>query len=444
MDKEKEIKKDNISEIDNKLVADFSGAVTSTESLDPEVEKQLAQMVGDIESVKATDADNQEIISDEIIKEKLEEVASKTTPSKKHKTIITSLLMLAINIILVYMLASGLFKSADDASIMSLIKVQGSRLNYLWGCLACFLLVMLADTLFIGLILKTTTKKFRFGLAYKSSSIGKYYEAITPFSAGGQPAQILYLSNRKVSPGIATSVPIIRVTLINFATIFLSIFLFIVHIPNVTGGNGLINILIGVLEILAYIGLIINTLYFLAIFTIANSKVLGRSLARTLVKVGYKFRIFKDYRSAYKKIINQVTEYRNSVDYLKRHGHTLLLSILLVLIEIVALASIPFFVTLGLTDITFASTSAVLGFWGECLVKYYICYFASTYIPLPGGTGMMEISFVILFSSVIGSNFVAWGFLIWRLASYYSTIVQGFTITLWDLFAGLFKRRAKN
>jgi len=178
----------------------------------------------------------------------------------------------------------------------------------------------------------------------------------------------------------------------------------------------------------------------LAIFIIANSKVLGRSLARMIVKVGYKLRIFKDYRSAYKKIINQVTEYRSSIDYLKKNGVTLLLSIILVLIEILSLASIPFFVTLSLTDVTFAGTSAVFGFWVECLVKYYICYFASAYIPLPGGTGMMEIAFVILFSSVIGPNFVAWGFLIWRLMSYYSIIVQGFAITLVDIFVGMGKR----
>ena len=426
---------------DSVTIASISGEIKSTEALPPEVEEQLNIIAGDIDSVEAVDADNREILPEEVVKDKLEEVAVKTAPSKKHKSTITSLVLLAVNIVLVYMLASNLFQSAEDASVANLIAVQGSRLNYLWGAVVCFILVVLADTLFISLILKMTTKKFRLGLSYKSSVIGKYYEAITPFSAGGQPAQIVYLSKRNVSPGVATSVPIIRIVLINFATIFVSIFLFVVHVPNITGGNGFIDILIGVLEILAYIGLIINTLYFLAVFIIANSKVLGRSLARMMVKVGYKLRIFKDYRSAYKKIITQVTEYRGSVDYLKRNIPGLLLSIVLVLIEILALATIPFFVTLSLTDITFVTNSDMLAFWVECLIKYYICFFASAYIPLPGGTGMMEIAFVILFSSVIGPNFVAWGFLIWRLVSYYSNIIQGFIITLGDVFVGIFKNK---
>lgn len=425
---------------DSMTIASISGEIKSTEALSPEVEQQLNSIAGDIDLVEARDADNREILPDEVVKDKLEEVAVKTAPSKKLKSTITSLLLLAVNIILVYMLASNLFKSSDDASISNLIAVQGPRLNYLWGALGCFILSILADSLFIALILKMTTKKYRFGLSYKSCVIGKYYEAITPFSAGGQPAQIVCLSKSKVSPGVATSVPIIRIVLINFATIFVSVFLFVVHVPNITGGNGFIDILIGVLEILAYIGIIVNTLYFLAVFIIANSKVLGRSLARMIVKVGYKLRIFKDYRSAYKKIITQVTEYRGSVDYLNHNVLALLVSIVLVLIEILSLATIPFFVTLSLTDITFLTTPEMFAFGVECLTKYYICYFASAYIPLPGGTGMMEVAFVILFSSVIGPNFVAWGFLIWRLVSYYSNIVQGFLITLGDIFVGFFKR----
>lgn len=444
-DSEKEVKNFDenidINTDDSMTIASISGEIKSTEALEPEVEEQLATIAGDINLVEAKDVNNQEILPDEVIKDKLEEVAVKTAPSKKNKTIITSLILLAVNLVLVYLLASNLFKSADDASISNLIAVQGSRLNYLWGAVVCFIFVMLADTLFISLILKMTTKKFRFGLAYKSSAIGKYYEAITPFSAGGQPAQIVYLSKRKVSPGIATSVPIIRAVLINFATIVVAIFLFVFRVPNIAGGNGFMDILIGILEILAYIGLFINSLYFLVVFIIANSKVLGRSLARMMVKVGYKFRIFKDYRSAYKKIISQVTEYRGSVDYLKRNIPALLLSIVLVVIEILSLATIPFFVSLSLTDITFLTTSDMFAFWFECLIKYYICFFASAYIPLPGGTGMMEISFVILFSSIIGPNFVAWGFLIWRFASYYSNIIQGFIITLGDVFAGVFKRK---
>ena len=136
------------------------------------------------------------------MKEKLEEVAQKVSPKKRKKSIVINILMLVINITLVALLASSLFRSAEDASIANLIAVQGNRLNYLWYALLLFVIVMIADMLFIASTLKASTGKFRFWLAYRTSSIGKYYEAITPLSAGGQPAQILYMAKRNVSPSL--------------------------------------------------------------------------------------------------------------------------------------------------------------------------------------------------------------------------------------------------
>ena len=114
----------------------------------------------------------------------------------------------------------------------------------------------------------------------------------------------------------------------------------------------------------------------------------------------------------------------------------------MVLIEILALASIPFFVTLALTDITFVSNYAMISFWAECLVKYYICYFASAYIPLPGGTGLMEIAFIFLFGVTVSENIV-WALLAWRFLSYYLIILHGFIHELRHIIVNLIKNRKK-
>lgn len=394
-------------------------------------------------SISAVDNDGQEIISENIVKEKLVEAVSQSTPQKKKKSNLTSLLLLAVNIVLVYFLASSLFKSAEDASIANLISEQGSRLNYLWYGLLLFFIVMLCDSLLISLILKVTTGKFRGFVSYKTSAIGKYYEAITPLSAGGQPSQILYLAKRRVSPGVAASVPLIRVMLINFATIIISTILFVFVVPKIEATNSFMSILYGLLKILAYVGLVINSFFLLIIVIIASSKTLGRNFARNLLRIGAKLRLVKDYRESYKKLMKQVAEYQNSVAYLKKHIGLSIGLVLLITVEIVALASVPFVVSMGLTNVHFWSTNQFFEFYFECLAKYYICYMASSYIPLPGGTGMMEISFVILFSSVIGSNFVVWAFLIWRVLSYYILIVQGFGITIGDIMVSTLRRSKK-
>ena len=58
---------------------------------------------------------------------------------------------------------------------------------------------------------------------------------------------------------------------------------------------------------------------------------------------------------------------------------------------------------------------------------------ASVVIPLPGGTGMMEVAFIALFGieTMLGPN-VVWGLLAWRFLTYYFNIIQGFTLTTVD------------
>ena len=67
---------------DSLTIASISGEINLVEKLDPEVEEQLSTIAGNIDSVDARDADNREILPDEIVKDKLEEVAKKTAPSK--------------------------------------------------------------------------------------------------------------------------------------------------------------------------------------------------------------------------------------------------------------------------------------------------------------------------------------------------------------------------
>ena len=60
-----------------------------------------------------------------------------------------------------------------------------------------------------------------------------------------------------------------------------------------------------------------------------------------------------------------------------------------------------------------------------CVVKYYICAMAGSYIPLPGATGLMEIAFISLYSMYVGDAIV-WALLAWRILSYYMILAHGF------------------
>ena len=81
--------------------------------------------------------------------------------------------------------------------------------------------------------------------------------------------------------------------------------------------------------------------------------------------------------------------------------------------------------------------------WSHILTLAVMVDLAACFMPLPGGTGVAELSFVALFSSLFSTGNVFWALIIWRVASYYIYIIQGLLLLLYDAIIGN-KRLSKN
>ena len=113
--------------------------------------------------------------------------------------------------------------------------------------------------------------------------------------------------------------------------------------------------------------------------------------------------------------------------------------ILLCIVECLTYAVMPYFVVMAFVETV--EMSMIL-FLVVCIVKYYICAMASSFIPLPGGTGLMEISFIFLFGIVVGDSIV-WALLAWRFLSYYLILIHGFTHELIGIIKNMIKNKQK-
>ena len=383
------------------------------------------------------DLDGCSLMDETIVKEEYKKAVEGEKPKSKKKSIIFSLVFLAINIAFVSFLASTLLKSTDS-SLVDLFKAQGKRLLWLLLSLGLLCIVFVADAAAFALLIKKITGKFRPWLAYKTTSMGKYYEAITPLAIGMQPGQIVELSKGGVSPGVATSIPIMKMIVYNLMNVVLGVVFLagigsqITSVVQLAEGAQIILI---VFKVLAYIGIVISAATVLVLILIANSKIVGRSLARFVIRLGYKLHIVKNYRAAYNKLMRSVLEFQNSMNYFKKHKWVLLGCVGCICVSLLALASIPFSVMLALTDVSFNSAGSGFWMWAESVARYYICFNASSYIPLPGGTGMMEISFIAMFGN---SRFFptqtqyVYGFLFWRIISYYLIIANGMAMVIYS------------
>ena len=150
-------------------------------------------------------------------------------------------------------------------------------------------------------------------------------------------------------------------------------------------------------------------------------------------------KIVKNYRAALRKTINQVSEYRNSMKYLMKNKGLFFRMIIYNLIECLSYAMMSYFVVRAFVS---GPDTTTFAFFLACISKYYICYMASCYIPLPGGTGLMEITFIFLFGIVVG-DFVVWALLAWRIISYYFILVHGFSHEMVSIFKNLSRNKKK-
>jgi uncharacterized protein (TIRG00374 family) len=68
----------------------------------------------------------------------------------------------------------------------------------------------------------------------------------------------------------------------------------------------------------------------------------------------------------------------------------------------------------------------------------FICNLVSHIIPIPGGSGVAEISFMTMFAALFAetAGTAVWAMLIWRILSYYHIIFQGITVTIYDTLIG--------
>ena len=382
-------------------------------------------------------------ISQEIVEEKLKQVLETQTPKKKKKSLIINLCLLLVNIVFMVFIVKNFMGDVGGLKFSELFANQGNQLWWIAGGIGVCIVYIFAQVLMYKVLIKDLTGKNRWGLAYDVAIVGKYYDNVTPFAVGGQPMQIVRLATNKISAGISTSIPLIKMIINNTVNMLLVVGFFIFGLPRIPLTTPLNDMLLMILEILGVIGLIITVLLVVFMFLVSSGSLFTRSFVSGILRIGYKMKIVKNYRQTFKKVINQVAEYKTSMSYLWKHKKLLLKMILLSLVECLTYASLSFFVVMALATPDALADATPFMFLFICLTKYYICAMASSFIPLPGGTGLMEISFIFMFWQAVGNNIV-WALLIWRFLSYYLVIIHGFIHELGRIGYNLAKNGKRN
>lgn len=363
-------------------------------------------------------------------KEILEDANKSAQKTKRKKNL--SFLYYILNIVVIAIVLIVQL-SGEENPMESLAVI--SEANW-WFILAAFGTVVLGTILsqvrYASLIHKSTGT-FRLALSYKLDALGRYYDTITPLATGGQPFQVIYANKYGIKPGEGISVAMgkyIFYQIVYF--ILVSIFVFRAVFSS---SVGVTDVTSGVVSTFMWVGYAILAVVVITMLVMSLNKRVGAGVVVGILKllskirIG-KFRIIKDYKKTFVKVMRTVNVWQSTTKkYVK--------SFWVILINVVASAAffmvsytLPFFIFCAFEGwhpelyLTIVSMAVMIDL-------------TSAFNPIPMGTGTADLSFSVLYGSLFSASGAAiWALLIWRFLNYYIYILQGLVIVNYDYFIG--------
>lgn len=357
-----------------------------------------------------------------ILNETLTKATSVVDAPKTKKRKAWKLCFLGLNIILIFLVFYNFASDQGGVHPLSELFAGHPKWIYLIVAVGFHFLTVLFNTLKYFILIKHHTGKFRFWFSLKVATIGRYYDLVTPLGSGGQPFEIYYMRKHGYEGDKATSMPLAKYMVWQISFFLLCLIILILKSADYVTSP--------LVLICAWVGLSIVLLIFLFVFFVSVTNKFGASVVVAVLKLLYKLKIIKNYRKTLLKVLKFVKSYQYNIKSLFNSPLVVLGEIIVTILGIISNALIAYFIYL-----TFAETPDV-GWW-EIVCMTCICELASSFIPLPGGSGAQELSFNALLGSLfpIGSFF--WGVLFWRILTYYIYIMEGVIL----LIAGFIRSR---
>lgn len=296
--------------------------------------------------------------------------------------------------------------------------------NMNWWAFALIFLLMLLSYVFEASILATLAKrknephrsKWSF---FRIPIIQALFNAITPMSTGGQPAQLAAMLQMGIEGGRATSLLLMKF-------IIYQLVVFVAYILTIISGFHLVATKFAGLALFIVIGLLVHigsTLFLLAIMFAYNwTKRVSNRVLDFLAKI-VKAKKVEKWRAA---VMAKIETFYTESQKLKKEKRKLLMASIYTVLQLLCFYSIPYVVLLALR---------VSASWLAVTQMNIMIIMFMAIIPIPGASGGAEYSFQTLFATFISEpGTLILGMFLWRFATYFFGMILG-------IFGWIFKPR---
>ncbi|WP_304058166.1 lysylphosphatidylglycerol synthase transmembrane domain-containing protein [Levilactobacillus namurensis] len=323
--------------------------------------------------------------------------------SRRNKWVLTVMLLLGVAIFAF---------SLRDIKFSVLIN-DFVHINFWWFGVAvlCMVLYLGLEAVIVKVFISDRIQGFTFKDAVRIPLVEQLFNGITPFSSGGQPAQLIALMQTGVDAGKASSVLLMK---------------FVVFQSMIV-----INFLIALLIGFNYIQDKLHALAWLVVFgfTIHLAVIVGLLMVmfwygftkRAVAVVLYPAHWFMKparYTRMVANINRKIDSFYAESVRISGQWRLMLRVFVITFIQLMFYYLIPYFIMLALG---YTTANIVMVTSMHVLIVMVISLF-----PIPGGAGGAEYSFEMIFKSYIASNSkLVLAMILWRLLTYYFGMLAG-------------------
>ncbi len=368
-------------------------------------------------------------------------------PKRKYGWLSMLLLIVIIGVGIYFMVK--LAASVNEDEIRSLGDILAHLdVKYAIISVAALLGIMLFESAKFLVVTHATTGLLKPLNSIKVAFLGKYYDGITPFSAGGQPMQIYYLHKKGHSAGVSTAIVMIKYFINMLCWVTLCFLLMTInrgalskyvdanqqHFFLVAGWIGwVINAILPFsIIIFAIFPKITNKilLFFINIITKCSFGLASKKETKTgKSQFQRKKKILRRKQKWINSAYSAVKDFRASFAIMSHKPVQFVLLLISCIAESFLAYALPYFILVAFADGAVAVGAETM--FAIMTLNVYAAMSVAV-VPTPGNSGVLE-NVILLVFKMLATSVVFWVVFTWRFFTYYIYILIGIGITLFEL-----------
>ena len=298
----------------------------------------------------------------------------------------------------------GSNKELNYASLQQFF--HNCNLIYIVIAFVCWGAFVLFEALSLHIILKKLGYKQKMSDSIVYSTSDTYYSAITPSATGGQPASAYYMVKNKVPGGVAGFSLIFN--LIGYTAAIL-----VIGITALVFGFDLFlefPVFVKVLVIFGFVAQVLLLIFFISCMCYHEFVL---KYGKLFVSLLNKIKIIRNKDKWLLKVENIVEKYRSCYEDFKEHKKMFIPVLLCNIAQRVSQLLISVFVCMSAVNCNFF----------DVLIMQSFVMLGYNSIPLPGGVGAYEYSYLQIYCMSFSESFVIISMMVTRIISYYLSLI---------------------